>query len=223
MVKSYVDEAGVENVAVGIVKQTRKDFIKGAKILYARLKRVPTFSELSKYTMDKDIREMQDAWRFVIENPYNFFEDEASVINAWKEVAIEEYYKALYLKGAETLYINHAPKKIYDLPDEEIIKLMNDNQLAEDFIKAKNYIYKLPEGEKTLRSWNVIAYARSKHPVRGKGRTPIQDTRYSKERSEKRQNNITRAKEMYKEGMSIREIAWALEVTVPCVRAYLRS
>ena len=221
MVKTYVDEGGVENVAVGIIKQTRKDFIKGAKILYGRLHRIPEYDELGKYTGEQDIRWMWDAWRFVIENPYNFFEDMETVINAWKSEAIEEHYKVLYLKGAETLYINHAPKKIYDLPDEEIIKLMNDNQLAADFIKAKNYIYKLPEGEKILRSWNVIAYARSKHPIRKK--TLIQDTRYSKEQSEKRQNNITRAKEMYEEGMSIREIAWALEVTVTCVRAYLRS
>lgn len=219
----YVDESGVENVAVGIVKQTRKDFIKGAKILYRRLKRIPSYEELGKYSTEQDIRWMLDAWRFVIEDPYQFFTDEASIINAWKAEAIEEHYKTLYLNGAEILYVHHAPKKIYDLPDEEITRLMGDNKIAGEFIAARNYIYKLPEGEKTLRSWSVIAYARSKHPVKGKGRISIQDTKYSKEMSEKKWKNTKRAKEMYEEGMSVGEIAKELEVTIPCVRSYLRS
>lgn len=228
----YIDEGGVENVAVGIVNQAKKDFIKGGKILYGMMKCIPTYNELianpDHHTLSNnaDVRWMYDSWRFVRDDPYQFFGDveEEDVINAWKNEAIKEYYKVLYLKGGTILYAKHVHKKDIRENDEAIIKAIEDNTIANDFIAARNYILNVPEGEKTFKEWNILAYERSRHWGRtGTGRPSIQNSNYSKEQREKRQKNIKIAKELFESGISDRAIAKELGVTIQCVRNYLRS
>lgn len=224
---TYVNEGGVENVAVGIIKQAKKDFIKGAKVLYKMFGRIPTEEEFFKSpkrnSRTESIRWTYNAWRFVHEDPYQFFDDEGAVINAWKREAIEQYYKELYLKGAEILFRKHVPKQDIKENDEAIMKAIEDKQIAEDFIAARNYIFSLPGGEETLKEWNVIAYGRARHYGKGRGKVSIQNTKYHKERSKKRIENIKKAKEMYEEGMSTREIATELEVSIQAARTYVRE
>ena len=224
---TYVNEGGVENVAVGIVKQARKDFIKGGKILYKMFGKIPTEKEFlespKKDTRNPNIRWTYDAWRFVHQDPYQFFGDEESVIKAWMKEAIEQYYKELYLKGAEILFHKHIPKKDIKENDEVVKEAIQDNNIATEFIAARNYILSLPDGKDTLRKWNVTAYERSRHYGKGRGKVSIEDTNYHKELSKKRQENIKKTKEMYEEGISTREIAKELGVSIQAVRAYVRA
>lgn len=228
MEKVYVDGDGVENVAVGIVRQTKKDFIKGARILYGILHRIPTQKELladqnhASLTNMESVRWMYDAWRFVIEDPYQFFGDAEAVINAWKDDAMLEHYSLLYLNGAEQLYINHAPtKKIHTLEDDQVTEFMKDNQLAGSYIAARNYILGLDRGEKVIKEINIKAINRARHPMQKRG--PKTATGFVKNLITKKEKNIKRAKELYSEGMSDREIAKEMGVTLQSVRTYLRS
>lgn len=228
MEKVYVDGGGVENVAVGIVRQTKKDFIKGARILYGILHRIPTQKELladqnhASLTNMESVRWMYDAWRFVIEDPYQFFGDADAVINAWKDDAMLEHYSLLYLNGAEQLYINHAPtKKIHTLEDDQVTEFMKDNQLADSYIAARNYILGLDRGEKVIKEINIKAINRARHPMQKRG--PKTATGFVKNLVTKKEKNIKRAKELYSEGMSDREIAREMGVTLQSVRTYLRS
>ena len=88
--KMTIDMDGVENVSVGLAGQARKDFIKGGKILYDLIGKIPTEKELwnsvySDMSNDPDVRWMYDAWRFVKEDPYDMFDiGETTIINAWK-------------------------------------------------------------------------------------------------------------------------------------------
>lgn len=228
MEKVYVDGDGVENVAVGIVRQTKKDFIKGARILYGILHRIPTQKELladqnhASLTNMESVRWMYDAWRFVIEDPYQFFGDAEAVINAWKDDAMLEHYSLLYLNGAEQLYTNHAPtKKIHTLEDDQVTEFMKDNQLAGSYIAARNYILGLDRGEKVVKEINIKAINRARHPMQKRG--PKAATGFIKDLVTKKEKNIKRAKELYSEGMSDREIAKEMGVTLQSVRTYLRS
>lgn len=228
MEKVYVDGGGVENVAVGIVRQTKKDFIKGARILYGILHRIPTQKELladqnhASLTNMESVRWMYDAWRFVIEDPYQFFGDADAVITAWKDDAILEHYSLLYLNSAEQLYINHVPtKKIHTLEDDQVTEFMKDNQLAGSYIAARNYILGLDRGEKIIRDINIKAINRARHPIQKRG--PKTATGFVKNLVTKKEKNIKRAKELYAEGMSDREIAKEIGVTLQSVRTYLRS
>lgn len=228
MEKVYVDGDGVENVAVGIVRQTKKDFIKGARILYGILHRIPTQKELladqnhASLTNMESVRWMYDAWRFVIEDPYQFFGDADAVINAWKDEAILEHYSLLYLNAAEQLYINHAPtKKIHTMDDAQVTEIMKDNQLAGSYIAARNYILGLDRGEKIIKEINIRAINRARHPMQKRG--PKTATGFVKDLVTKKEKNIKRAKELYSEGMSDREIAKEMGVTLQSVRTYLRS
>ena len=228
MEKVYVDVDGVENVAVGIVRQTKKDFIKGARILYGILHRIPTQKELladqnhASLTNMESVRWMYDAWRFVIEDPYQFFGDAEAVINAWKDDAMLEHYSLLYLNGAEQLYINHAPtKKIHTLEDDQVTEFMKDNQLAGSYIAARNYILGLDRGEKVIKEINIKAINRARHPMQKRG--PKTATGFVKDLITKKEKNIKRAKELYSEGMNDREIAREMGVTLQSVRTYLRS
>ena len=228
MEKVYVDGDGVENVAVGIVRQTKKDFIKGARILYGILHRIPTQKELladqnhASLTNMESVRWMYDAWRFVIEDPYQFFGDADTVINAWKDDAMLEHYSLLYLNAAEQLYINHIPtKKIHTLEDDQVTEIMKDNQLAGSYIAARNYILGLDRGEKIIKEINIKAINRARHPMQKRG--PKTATGFVKDLVTKKEKNVKRAKELYAEGMTDREIAKEMEVTLQTVRTYLRS
>ena len=230
MKRVYVDGEGVENVAVGIVRQARKDFIRGAKMLYGILHYIPTYEELIKYPShatlpnSQDIRWMYDAWRFVIQDPYQFFGDEKQVINAWKDEAILKYYEELYLKAGEKLYTYHPlTKKIHTLEDDRITELMNDNKLAGEYIAARNYISKLENGSKIIKELNIKALGRSRHPVTRKRPQQINKSEYIQNVTDEKRKKIRQAKEMYAEGMSYHEIAKELEVTINSVRVYLRS
>ena len=228
----YIDEGGVENFACAMVDQARKDFIKGGKILYGVMKRIPTQNELyadpdhHTLTNNADVRWMYDAWRFVRDDPYLFFGEvgEESVINAWKDKAIEEYYRVLYLEGATILFHMHAPKKIYELSDEKIIEKLGDTKVAKDFIEAKNYICNLPDNKDLIREWGITAYERSRHYTPGKKtdrRKNLSD--HQKKLKTDRELNIKRAKELDAKHAPLRVIAKELGVSIPCVMRYLRS
>ena len=105
MEKSYIDESGVENAACALIRQAKKDFIRGAKVLYFHIGKIPTYEELLKEHIslvnNDAVRWMYDSWRFVKYDPYELFAPgESLVINAWKTEAILEHYRALYLTAA---------------------------------------------------------------------------------------------------------------------------
>lgn len=233
----YVDMDGVTNVAVGIVRQAKRDFIKGGKILYRLFGYIPTDEEFMKSihrgSRTEPIRQMFDAWRFVIQDPYELFESagKENTINQWKLESIIAYYYEGYVKGAEELYFvnwNHFDAKtiLYDLYDFVVRELIADKSIYDQFIKARNYIYSLPNGEKILDEWNATAYERARKRYRKGGekkdRTePIREL--AKERNSAKQERVKKAKELWDLGLTKEEIAEKLGVTKQCINSYLRS
>lgn len=230
----YIDGDGVENAACALIRQAKKDFIKGAKVLYFHIGDIPTQKELLSDPMraslsnNDAVRWMYDAWAFVRNDPYELFAPgEESVIGSWKEEAILDHYRSLYLTTASILYKKKAPKSIHSL-DEGDLKyyigdVLNRNQLVENFIKARNYISKRYDAREIFQQWNVEAHARS-HKVRlNCKKSAIQDTEYFKKNKAKRLANIAKAKELESEGLTIDQISLELGVTKSAVWAYLRS
>ena len=226
----FIDETGVENVACGLIRQAKKDFIKGAKLLFGILGKIPTYKELisdqshATLSNNADVRWMYDSWRFVRDDPYDMFDmGEDSVIEAWKRAAVLDFYRDSYIKGGSILYANHVKKEDIKSNDEVIRKVIADKTLAESFIAARNYVSTLPEGKTTLHEWDLNAFTRSRNVRRGCGRIPINESNYQKMMSEKKRKNISKAKELSSEGFSPKAIAEELGVTVQAVRLYLRS
>lgn len=233
----YVDMDGVENVAVGIVRQAKKDFIKGGKILYRLFGYIPTDEEFMKSihrgSRTEPIRQMFDAWRFVIQDPYELFESagKKQTIDQWKLESIIAYYYDGYVKGAEELYFvnwNHFDTKtiLYDLDDSVIRELIANNSIYDQFIKARNYILNLPNGEKILDEWNATAYerARKRNKKGGKKKDRTEPIRnLAKERNSKKQERIKEAKHLWDLGLTREEIAEKLGVTRQSVNNYLRE
>ena len=178
------------------------------------------------------IRWMFDAWRFVIQDPYELFESagKKATIDQWKLESIIAYYYDGYIKGAEELYFvnwDHFNTKtvLYDLEDSVVRELIADNSIYDQFIKARNYIYSLPNGEKILDEWNATAYERArKHYKKGEKKDHTDTIReLAKERSSKKQKRIKEAKELWDLGLTKEEIAEKLGVTKQSVNSYLRS
>lgn len=224
---TYVNMDGVENVAVALIKQARKDFVRGGKILYRMFRRIPDQKEFyassKKDTRNENIRWMYDAWRFVQNDPYSMFGEvgEESIINQWKLESIIAYYKDLYMPGATILYEKKGSKEIYEIADITAIKRIGNKAIGSDFIAARNYIYSLPDGKHILDEWNRNAYERARKSK--KSRPSINDTNYAKEKRAKRLTNIKRAKELRDAGKSVQEISEWMGLTMSCIRSYLRS
>lgn len=229
-----VDVSGVENAACALIRQAKKDFIRGAKVLYFHIGCIPTQKELLNDEKHKTlvnsetVRWMYDSWRFVREDPYELFAPgEESVIGSWKEEAILEHYRSLYLTAASILYRKHSPKQIQTIPEEELKPYFEDQtdgkKLLENFVMARNYISQRYDADEIFHQWNVEAHARS-YKVRLNGKkSAIQDTEYFKKNKAKRLANIAKAKELESEGLTIDQIALDLGVTKSAVWAYLRS
>lgn len=230
---TYVDPDGVENIAIGVVGQARKDFIKGAKVLYSILHYIPSYNDLIKdvnhhtLTNNQDVRYMYDAWRFVQKDPYEMFGDagEDQVINSWKSAAILKYYEKNYIYGASILLgSSELPKKdLKDIDDSTVNKILNDKKVADDFIAARNYVCSLPDGEDTIKQWNATAYERIRKRIKVGCRKRIQDTDYQKRMRARKEENIRKAKEYREAGISIKAIAKYLGVQEQTVFNYLRS
>lgn len=231
---SYIDEDGLENVAVGVIKQAKKDYIKGAKLLYSILKYVPEYENITKSIYNdlmgykkETIRWMLDAWSFIKNDPYNMFGEagEEDIIKQWTNDAINDYYKILYLKGASILFKKHITKK--DMNNDDIIKnLINDEQITSNFISARNYAHSLSYGEELIREWNIKAFNNARHLLlKNKEVKPknIKDTDHLKTLMSKREKNINIAKKLYSEGLSKKEISEKMGLTTQCIRNYLRS
>ena len=233
MKQTYIDPDGVENVAVGIIERAKKDFIKGAKILYRFFKRIPEEAEVladnvhKTLVNDKDVKMTYDSWRFVKKDPYYMFEDvgEKSVIEAWKFDSIVAYYQDLYIEGAVDAYRSGFEKKkkeLYEISESSLKKnyIKNKNKL-DDFIAARNYILTLDDGFGRLKldEWNLIAYERSKRkPKTGVGRSYV-----AEQRKQEREKNKRKAIELSKSGLSIKAIAKYMGVGDECIRRYLRE
>lgn len=226
--QNYIDMEGVENVAVAMVRQARKDFIKGSKILYGLLKTIPTYNELIKnksypsVANDKDVRWMYDAWRFVEEDPYNFFEvGEDKVISEWKLAAILEYYKSVYIKLAPIIYSKKPSNNhIHELTDEELLTYLETPEKLKNFTEARNYVVKLFNSEEIFKEWNIIGRKRRRD-------AKLEDKKhweeFSSNRSAEREKKVARAKELYEAGVSRRAIAKELGVQLVTVHKYLMS
>lgn len=232
----YVDMDGLTNVAVGIVRQAKKDFIKGGKILYRMFGYIPTDEEFMKSihrgSRTEPIRQMFDAWRFVIQDPYELFESagKKQTIDQWKLESIIAYYYDGYVKGAEELYFvnwNHFDTKtiLYDLDDSIVRESIKDNSIYDQFIKARNYIYSLPNGEKILDEWNATAYERARKRYRKGVKKDRTETirELAKERNSDKLERIKQAKELWNLGLTREEIAEKLGVTRQSVNNYLRE
>lgn len=225
--QNYIDMDGVENIAVAMIRQARNDFIKGGKILYKLLKTIPTYNELIKnksylsIANDKDVRWMYDAWRFVEEDPYNFFEvGDAEVISEWKLAAILEYYKSVYIKLAPIIYSQKPSNNhIHELTDDELKEYLGEKDI-ESFKEARDYALKLSDAETVLKEWNLIGWKRRRD-------AKLEDKKhwegFSSNRSAEREKKIARAKELYEAGISRRAIAKELGVQLVTVHAYLKS
>lgn len=229
----YVDMDGVENVAVGIIRQAKRDFIKGGKILYRLFGYIPTDEEFMKSihrgSRTEPIRQMFDAWRFVIQDPYELFESagKENTINQWKLESIIAYYYDGYIKGAEELmYHDYLKKDVYSLSDGIVRDAIESDSIYTKFVKARDYILNLPNGEKILDEWDATAYERARKRYRKGGekkdRTePIREL--AKERNSAKQERIKQAKELWDLGLTKEEIAEKLSVTKQCINSYLRS
>ena len=228
-----IDITGVENTACALIKQAKKDFIKGAQIIYLKIRpsmTIPTYSELLKndrlrtLANNNTIRWMYDSWVFVKNDPYTLFSPgEESVINAWTKEAVLDLYRSWYVKAGAILYKLKAPKRIQSMDYDDVIKLVQDKEIASNFIEARMYVATLPNKKEIYHEWNVMAHAKShKTLVRGK-KSEIQNTEYFKKNKEKRAKNISKAKELEKLGLSVDEIAKDLGVTRSAVWNYLRS
>lgn len=227
--KTYVDNDGVDNVAVGIVRQARRDFVKGAKILYSIFKRILTEKELladelhKSLVTNRTIRWMYDSWRFVIEDPYSMFGDVGDdvVIKSWTMDAIIDYYRELYLPGATKLYRNAI--SCFDSEDN-VRKCIEDKNTADNFIAARNYIQNLSNSKELFGEWNKTAFERARHSTKNKGeKGAIYKTEYIDNRKKKKIENTKRARELRNAGISIKAIAKELGVTDQTVRKYLKS
>lgn len=233
----YVDMDGVENVAVGIIRQAKRDFIKGGKILYRLFGYIPTDEEFMKSihrgSRTEPIRQMFDAWRFVIKDPYELFESagKEQTIAQWKLESIIAYYYDGYVKGAEELYfVNwyhfNIKTVLYDLEDSVVRESIKDNSTYDQFIIARDYILNLPNGEEILDEWNATAYerARKRYKKGGKKKDRTESIRnLAKERNSAKQERIKQAKELWDLGLTREEIAEKLNVTRQSVNNYLRS
>lgn len=234
----YVNMDGVTNVAVGIVRQAKRDFIKGGKILYRMFGYIPTDEEFMKSihcgSRTEPIRQMFDAWRFVIQDPYELFESagKKATIDQWKLESIIAYYYDGYVKGAEELYfiafdsLGAKNVKPYALTDYVLESHILNKELKNAFIKARDYILNLPNGTKYLDEWDATAYERARKRYRKGGekkdRTePIREL--ARERNSAKQERIKKAKELWDLGLTKEEIAEKLGVTKQCVNSYLRS
>lgn len=234
----YVDMDGVENVAVGIVRQAKRDFIKGGKILYRLFGYIPTDEEFMKSihrgSRTEPIRQMFDAWRFVIQDPYELFESagKKATIDQWKLESIIAYYYDGYVKGAEELYfiafdsLGAKNIKPYTLTDYVLQEPILNKELKNAFVKARDYILNLPNGTKYLDEWDATAYERARKRYRKGGekkdRTePIREL--AKERNSAKQERIKKAKELWDLGLTKEEIAEKLGVTKQCINSYLRE
>lgn len=226
MAQTYIDPEGLVNVSESIIGQARRDFIKGGKILYGWFGYIPEEKEWIESkrsdTLQRDIYWFYDAWRFVKNDPYDVFGEvgEDQIIRIWTNDAITEYYKALYLIGAQMLFAAHVSKQDIKENDEAIKKAIGNDKLAEDFITARDHVYKLSNGPELAKQWNVIAYGRAKRYGRGIGK---QRTEYHKKVSEKRRKNIEKTKELWEAGMSANAIAKELGVGIATVHVYIRS
>lgn len=229
---TYVNMDGVENVAVALIKQAKKDFVRGGKVLYRMFGQIPDQKEFytssKKDTRNENIRWTYDAWRFVQNDPYSMFGDvgEESIINQWKIESIIAYYKDLYMPGATILYEKKGSKEIYEIADLTVEKRINHKPTSNDFIAARNYIYSLPEGKRILDDWNRMAFDRSRKHKKNpdsSGRVSINETTFAKQKHNTRLENIAKAKELKESGKSAQEIAEIMDLTVPCIRNYLRS
>jgi len=234
----YVDMDGVTNVAVGIVRQAKRDFIKGGKILYRLFGYIPTEEEFMKSihrgSRTEPIRWMFDAWRFVIKDPYELFESagKKATIDQWKLESIIAYYYDGYVKGAEELYcimfdsLDVKNIKPYALTDYVLDSHILNSELKNAFMKARNYILNLPNGEKILDEWNATAYERARKRYRkgGEKKDRTETIReLAKERNSKKQKRIKEAKHLWDLGLTREEIAEKLGVSRQCVNSYLRS
>lgn len=223
---TYVDNDGVDNVAVGIVKQARRDFIKGAKILYSIFKRVLTEKELLADELHKSlaanhtIRWMYDSWRFVKEDPYSMFGEigDDVVIKSWTTDAIIEYYRELYLPGATKLYEYGVSCFV---SEDKIREYIKDKNTADNFIAAKNYILELPANKEILGEWNKTAFERVRHKKKGE-KGAIYKSEYIDGRKRTKIENTKKARELYNAGISTKAIAKDLGVSMQTVHKYLK-
>jgi len=224
--QNYIDMEGVENIAVAMVRQARNDFIKGGKILYGLLKTIPTYNELIKnksypsIANNKDVRWMYDAWRFVEEDPYNFFEvGDAEVISEWKLAAIQDYYRSVYIKIAPVIYSQKPSNNhIHKLTDDELKEYLEEKDIK-PFKEARDYALKLSDAEAVLKEWNLTSWSRRKDARMDKIRAQRNREIVSEESKKKK----ARAKELYEAGISRKAIAKELGVQLVTVHYYLRS
>ena len=233
--ETYIDADGLINVSEGIIKQARKDFIKGGKKLYKYFGFIPTEMEnlQMKGPRGRDISMTYDAWKFVIKDPYDMFGGVGSetVINQWKLLTIIDYYKEYYTDGATEIFKSYKMKKgtkpkikeLYSFSDEEVRSKIKDDKIYEDFIKARNYIYSLDRKD-LLSEWDKIAYERvKKMKFKGTPKMNISELEYHKDRTAKKFERIEKAKELSAKGYSKRDIAKELGVTKCTVYTYLKS
>lgn len=231
---TYIDAVGVENAGCALIKQAKKDFIRGAKVLYYHMGAIPSQKELMSdpkrvsLSNNEAVRWMYDAWLFVKRDPYELFSPgEEVVIKAWKTEAILDHYKSLYLKAAAILFKKKAKKDVHKIVDNALDiyfeDIINGKDIKDNFIKARNYISKRLDSDEIFHKWNVEAYARS-HKMRINGKkAAIQDSEYFKKNVARRIENIKKAKELEMEGKTIDQIALTLGVTKSAVWSYLRS
>ena len=184
MLQMDIDQEGLMNVTVGLAEQARKDFVKGAKILYAWYGRIPEHKEWvnlgSRDTHQREIFWMYDAWDFVKKDPYDMFDvGEKAIIDSWKNDAILKYYRELYLPGATTLvskmnidYKNKHDRKsrpvpsiwLHKIPKKDLEKNLNPTE-CKCFIEARDYILKSGRVD-ILEKCAVIACERAKRAKR---------------------------------------------------------
>lgn len=112
------DDDGMYNVAEGVIRQTKTDYIRGAKYLYGIYGYIPqsekeAIEDEVKYKRATSnnlnrlkVQYLFDARRFVERDPYEMFEtlDKDGVFKDWDTEAIFLYYLDIYREIAEKIY-----------------------------------------------------------------------------------------------------------------------
>lgn len=159
----YLDEEGVVNVAEGVIKQTKADYVKGAKMLYSFYGFIPSLKEaMEKKTIYSRIvasnwsrttaKWFYDAERFVNDDPYEMFTtvSKKMVFNDWKKEGVFLYYLDIYREAAYQLYKKYGK---FDICNSTIKRSCRKLFDVDKYISAKDYLEKYFDREgKTFES-----------------------------------------------------------------------
>lgn len=151
------DDDGMYNVAEGVIRQTKCDYVKGAKYLYGIYGYIPQSENEAiengvKYKRATSnspnrlkVRYLFDARRFVEKDPYEMFAtlDKNGVFRDWDTEAIFLHYLEIYREMAEKIYREFGE---FAISEDKLSEFLGSSMGK--FKKAKREVAKYFESQK---------------------------------------------------------------------------